>query len=253
MLTKHSNVTFWYVEIVEYFYYSPVFFFFFFFYKPFRFNEFSIMFYFRGKGPITRLYRRHRAQMFLRNCIGIRLLEIRRSCAIGGRRKFPGFGKVCNCKSWEDHYICTQFRVINIYSAAVVFRVNCSLKVVHWLITLKLTRSISIQIYLIFLAIRLFNLTKYLTIMINYNINIGVIDDILLFESVIINLTILRKCNEIFLTSDQRWSFVKRRNWTLSVFFFFFLLLSIYGFSNILLSPSELSSQVLMWIMNKSI
>lgn len=104
-----------------------------------------------------------------------------------------------------------------------------------------------------FLAIRLFNLTKYLIIMINYNINIGVIDDILLFESVIINLTILRKCNEIFLTSDQRWSFVKRRNWTLSVFFFFFLLLSIYGFSNILLSPSELSSQVLMWIMNKSI
>lgn len=66
---------------------------------------------------------------------------------LGGRREFPGFGKVCirrNCKSSEDHYICTQFRVINIYR--LCFQVNW-LKV-HWLITLKLTRSILIQIYL---------------------------------------------------------------------------------------------------------
>ena len=29
--------------------------------------------------------------------------------------------RVPNCKSSEDHYICTQFRVINIYREAVVF------------------------------------------------------------------------------------------------------------------------------------
>lgn len=85
------------VEILEYFIIFPFFIFFFLFSLnhfeiEFRFNEFSIMFCFRvnrGKGPIMGLYRRHRAQMFLRNCIGIRLLEIRRNCANWWEEEIP--------------------------------------------------------------------------------------------------------------------------------------------------------------------
>lgn len=84
-------------------------------------NEFSTIYRAgatnRGGAIMQERKEENRAQMLPRHGVGRRLLEIRRNCNAHGDRisRIRQAVYSRDCKPSESHYICEQFRAINIY------------------------------------------------------------------------------------------------------------------------------------------